>query len=333
LLYWPGWLATWPPPGLPAVAQQPGKLLHRPPPAPPSPATTLISPSAPSFPTCPSTPTRSTPAGAQNSDSTAVSLNGRIRTRAAGSNLWVNAQIMTRRSRPYRIGGAICPSRNLLYGRDGAGDTWPKRGAVVPRRLALLLRPLVTAVSPNGRVRARAAGSTALVNARIMARRSRPYLIGGAICPSRKLLYGRDGAGDTWPKRGAVVPRRLALLLRHLVTAVSSKRPCPGESGGREGISDWPGSWPAAPAPTGLAACPLRQPAVRAGRRGWVLAETWGRCAAPSRPLVTTPCYGRIPKRPYPGESGGKYGIGEGQDHGPPLSPLFQVSPCFAPLV
>jgi hypothetical protein len=41
-----------------------------------------------------------------------------------------------------------------------------------------------------------------LVNARIMARRSRPYRIGGAICRPRKLLYGRDGAGDTWPKRG-----------------------------------------------------------------------------------------------------------------------------------
>jgi hypothetical protein len=81
---------------------------------------------------------------------------------------------MARRSRPYLIGDVACFSRNLLYGRDGAGDTWPKRGAVVPRRLALLLRPLVTAVSPNGRIRARAAVRNVLVNGQVHSP-PRPY--------------------------------------------------------------------------------------------------------------------------------------------------------------
>ena len=63
-LCWSVRLITWPPLDLPAVAQQPGK---------PPPATTLISPSVLSFPTYPAIPARSTPAGSQNSDSTAVS--------------------------------------------------------------------------------------------------------------------------------------------------------------------------------------------------------------------------------------------------------------------
>jgi hypothetical protein len=47
----------------------------------------------------------------------------------------------------------------------------------------------------------------------------------------------------------------------------------------------------------GAAVCPPTQPGVRAGRRGRYLAETWGRCAAPSRPLVTALCYDRIRAR------------------------------------
>jgi hypothetical protein len=125
-------------------------------------------------------------------------------------------------------------------------------------RCAAPSRPFVTALC-YGRIRARAAGGKVLVNARIMARRYRPYRIGDAICPSRKLVYGRDGAGDTWPKRGAVVPRRLALLLR----------PYSGESGGKQPVGECPDHGPPLPPlPDWRRDLPPAQAAVRAGRRG-----------------------------------------------------------------